>query len=196
MRREELHELHCITPIANVASILSGGILSNRRARKIPHRSVAMKDIQERRKAKSVPGGRPLHEYVNLYFCARNPMMSRVRSHRKRLCVLRVAPNVLDLPDVVITDQNAASSYARFGAAPGALRIVDRDMVFARSWKHPDQITEWRHKSAKCAEVLVPDVVGSSYILGAYVSCSDSEAELANVAPELEVTVSPDLFFC
>ena len=66
MNRDDLKELHYITTIRNVPSILSKGILSHKLAKKINHNSVAMEVIQERRKNKIVPGGRPLHEYVNL----------------------------------------------------------------------------------------------------------------------------------
>lgn len=45
---------------------MSKGILSHKRVRNINHDSVAMEVIQDRRENKVVPGGRPLHEYVNL----------------------------------------------------------------------------------------------------------------------------------
>ena len=70
MKLEELEELHYITPLANLRSIIERGILSHQKAEKIVHRSVAMDEIQERRKKVVVPGGRPLHQYVNLYFHA------------------------------------------------------------------------------------------------------------------------------
>lgn len=70
-------------------------------------------------------------------------MMAKRRAEHERLGVLRVRTEVIDLPGVVITDQNAASNYARFGAAPAALSRVDRDWAFAEFWKHPDdQIAE------------------------------------------------------
>ena len=80
MRRDELPELHYITPIANVASICRHGILSHRRAGTVSHQSIAMEEIQERRRPVVVPGGRPLHEFVNLYICVRNPMMYKRRT--------------------------------------------------------------------------------------------------------------------
>ena len=195
MKREELEELNYITPIDNVESILKYGILSNHRAERISHRSVAMTEIQQRRSRVMVPGGRPLHQYANLYICARNPMMSKRRAEHASICVLRVNPDVLDLPNVVITDQNAASNYARFGAAPAALSMVNRDQVFAEYWNHDDQIAKWRHASIKCAEVLVPDIIDSRYIVGAYVSCAESRALLVSVAPSLEAVVNSHLFF-
>ena len=123
MNRNDLLELHYITEISNVASIMAYGILSHKRAGRVKHNSVAMEEIQDR---KAVPGGRPLHEYVNLYICARNPMLYKLRSKHAELCVLRINTDVLDLPGVVITDGNASSDYASFRAAPQGLKIVDQ----------------------------------------------------------------------
>ncbi len=67
MKRKELDELHYITPIANAPGICKNGILSSRRAGKLPHQSVAMQEVQDLRAKVVVPGGRPLHEYANLY---------------------------------------------------------------------------------------------------------------------------------
>jgi hypothetical protein len=94
---------------------------------------------------------------------------------------------------VVVTDQNAASDHVRWGRT---LTIVDGDLVFAERWTHPDdQIMEWRHKSIKCAEVLVPDRVGPEHVLGAYVSGPKGRAALQAVAPELPVVEDAHLFF-
>ena len=51
MRRDELEELHYITPLENLPSIMKHGILSHRQAEKISHKSVAMTEIQKRRAA-------------------------------------------------------------------------------------------------------------------------------------------------
>jgi hypothetical protein len=195
MRREELDELHYITPVANVRSILERGILSHRGAERVRHQSVAKREVQELRRRVVVPGGRRLHDYVNLYICARNPMLFlilRQRPHHE-ICVLRVSAAVVDFPGVVVTDQNAASDHVRWGAS---LAIVDRDLVFAEYWTHPgDQIAEWRHRSVKCAEVLVPDQVPARYVEGAYVSGAAGRAALTAIAPALPVSEDPHLFF-
>jgi len=143
-----------------------------------------------------VPGGRKLHDYVNLYFCTRNPMLYKRRAEHEILCVLQVSTDVLDLPGVVIADQNASSDYVRFGAASDALARIDHSLVFAEFWTHPeDPREEWRHKSAKCAEVLVPDRVPPRHVCGAYVSCEASRTMLLSVAPKLSVTTLARLFF-
>lgn len=196
MDRRHLIELHYITPIANLTSILKRGILSHRKAKRLQHESVAMPEVQDIRATKSVPGGRPLHDYANLYVNARNPMLYKRGSEFGRLAVLQVATGVLDLPDVVISDQNAASGYVRFAAAPGGVHVVNEEYTFADSWKHPDdQIEEWRHKSRMCAEVLVPDSVPPKFITGIYVSSERSAAEVRRTAPELAPRVNHRLFF-
>ncbi|MBE0467489.1 MAG: DUF4433 domain-containing protein [Candidatus Desulforudis sp.] len=91
---------------------MQNGILSHRQAQKVRHISVAMREIQGIRARKMVPGpsGRPLHEYVKLYIHARNPMLYYLTRRHNNICVLRIAPAVLELPGAVIVDRNAASS--------------------------------------------------------------------------------------
>jgi hypothetical protein len=195
MERHELTELHYITPIANVPSILEKGILSHNRAKRVEHQSVAMNEIQDRRAKVTIPGGRRLHEYVNLYICARNPMMYKRQAQFKELCVLRISTDVIDLPGVVVTDGNASGDYVRFSAAPKGLAIVNRDWTFADDWRDPDQIQYFRKKAAKCAEVLVPDKVEPAYITGAYVACQEAQAVLEGLAKGVAVEINSHLFF-
>lgn len=174
---------------------MAHGILSHRRAAAIAHKSVAMKEIQDRRAKVTVPGGRPLHEYANLYICARNPMMYMRRHQHLTLCVLSINPAVLDLPGVVITDGNASSDYIAFRPAPDGLKIVDKDMTFADDWTDSDKIQYLRNKTAKCAEVLVPDVVPPNYIGGAYVSCEDARQKLNTLGLGLATKINAKMFF-
>jgi hypothetical protein len=193
MDRHELQVLHYITPICNVSSILQHGILSNAGAARLQHQSVAMQQVQDRRAKVTVPGGRRLHEYANLYICGRNPMLFARRS--EAVCVLGVATDVLDLPGVVITDSNAGSNYVRFAAAPLGLKYVDRGQTFAEDWRHPNQIEYWRRKAAKCAEVLVPDRVEPRHVRGIFVSCNEARAQVEALNTGLPVTVDGHLFF-
>jgi hypothetical protein len=94
---EEISELHYITPIKNVPSILQHGILSYNRAAKLKHDDISMPEIQKVRAQKRVPGGLNLHDYANLYFNGRNKMMAKKRPEHERLCVLRVSPHALNI---------------------------------------------------------------------------------------------------
>ena len=197
MNAADLTELHYITPIANVPSILKLGILSNREItrRRVKAVSVALSGVQERRESKVIPGAKPLHEYVNLYICARNPMMYLRRSQHEALCVLQISPAVMDLPGVVIADGNAASGPTAFWQSPTGLSKVNKDTVFAEWWTDPNEFVLWENRRVKCAEVLVPDKLDAKSILGAYVSCDAAEVQLKALASRLKINVDPHMFF-
>ncbi len=195
MDRRDVRDLNYIAPVENLRSILENGIFSHKRAKKIVHRSVAMQEIQDRRKIKVIPGGRPLHDYVNLYFDARNPMLYKRLGEHETICVLQINPSVMELPGVVIADANASSGYARFARYPEGLRLIDKELVYAEYWTHPDQIVEWDRKAKKCAEILVPDVVDPKFILRISVSCDEAKAACMKVTDVLKCSIDRYLFF-
>lgn len=154
-----------------------------------------MSEIQERRNRVKLPGGRPLHDYVNFYIHARNAMMYKRRAHHDKLCVLKISSDVLDVAGAVVCDGNASSDYVRFAAAPHGLVIVDRELAFAESWNDPDYFEKCRRRVARCAEVLIPDMVKSESIIGAYVSSLENRKVLSSVTSSMEITVDNHLFF-
>jgi hypothetical protein len=188
-------ELQCIMPMANIGSVMAHGILSYESAARLPHCSVAMQPVQDRRDQKHVPGGLRLHQYANLYFHARNPMLFKRLDEVNSLCVLRVSIQVLNLEGTVISDQNAASDYVRF-LHPSQWGLLNFDDIFAMDWRHPDdQVAYWRHKARKCAEVLVPHRVESGLLIGAYVVDAAAANRLGGLGFRLPVSVDPVLFF-
>ncbi|HEV8720526.1 MAG TPA: DUF4433 domain-containing protein [Candidatus Binatia bacterium] len=196
MNRADVTELHYITAIANLPSIMRHGILSHTLAEQLAHDSVAMPEIQERRRNKQIPGARLLHEYANLYFDAHNPMLSKCRGRNNEICVLQIDPGVLDIPGVIIANRNAASDWTSFWPVSSGLSVISRERVFARYWTHPDDpYEEMRHKSEKCAEVLVPDRVDPELIGGGYVANQAALVEFQRLNSELSVQVRGDIFF-
>jgi hypothetical protein len=188
-------ELHCIMPMVNINSVMEHGILSHERASNLKHHSVAQQPVQDKRDQKQVPGGLKLHQYANLYFHARNPMLFKRLNEAATLCVLQVANGVLQINGTVITDQNAASDYVRF-LGPAQWEELAFDDIFALDWRHPDdQVAFWRHRARKCAEVLVPHRVDVKFLTGAYVIDANAKARLGGLGFSLPVTVDPLLFF-
>jgi hypothetical protein len=188
-------ELHCIMPIANLGSVMTHGILSHERAAKLPHHSVALQPVQDKRDQKHVPGGLKLHQYANLYFHARNPMLFKRKDEAPNLCILRVSTQVLELGGTVISDQNAASDYVRF-LHPKQWKVLDFDAIYAMDWRHPDHpIAYYRHSSRKCAEVLVPQRVATQFLTGAYVVDEGTKSRVDSLGLALPVTPNPVLFF-
>lgn len=190
-----LTELHSIMPLVNIPSVMKHGILSHEQAAKLPHDSVALSAVQERRDIKRVPGGLKLHQYANLYLCARNPMLYLRKNDAASLCVLRLDKHVLTLPHVVLADRNASSDYVRFLKSPEGLRELDFDTIFATYWTSDDPLEQWRRKSIKCAEVLVPHRVPTEWITGAYVLDAATESKLRQTGFTQTITLNRNLFF-
>lgn len=66
----------------------------------------------------------------------------------------------------------------------------------ADDWRHPDdKVKYWRHRSIKCAEVLVPNVVETRLITGAYVYDTSVQGQVAGLWPELPTAVNKAIFF-
>ena len=192
---DRVTELHSIMPIANMPSVMTHGILSHEEASRLPHDDVSMPIIQERRNHVRVPHGLKLHQYANPYFHARNPMLYKRLDHVESLCILRVSTEVFRISGTVITDQNASSNYVRF-LPPTALNQLQLDRIYAEDWRHPDdQITYFRHKSQKCAEVLIPHNISPDYIIGAYVVNQNAQATLQNSGFTHSIQINTYLFF-
>jgi hypothetical protein len=82
MNKADIKELHFITYIVNIPSILRLGIISRNKAvrDRVKFKDISDSEVQDRRK-KKIPGiSRELHDYANLYFDAHNPMLSKRRS--------------------------------------------------------------------------------------------------------------------
>lgn len=196
MIRQDVTELHYITNRENVDSILEHGILSHRRAAAVQHTSVANDSVQAHRARKRLPSGRWLHEYANLYFHARNPMMFVIQGQHESLVVVRVSSEALDLDGVMIADGNASRTFgtAFWGPIEG-LKVLDWELVYSEDWRDPDPARQYENKRIKCAEVLVPDVVPSHLIRGAYVSCPRAANHNILTSLPLEITIDEHLFF-
>lgn len=82
MTIDDIQELHFIALIQSVPSILKHGIASRSQIKHLRLPEIANPLVQEKRKAVVIPGGYSLHDYANLYFHARNPMMCAIQDCR------------------------------------------------------------------------------------------------------------------
>lgn len=157
--------------------------------------SLALPEVQERRNAKRVPNGLPIHDYVNLYFDARNPMMYSRLNRRGELVIVRVDPAVMSQPGAIITDGNAASESTLFLPSPAGLVQLDESLVYAHSWNDPDPWRKIEKRRARCAEVLIPDRVRPDGLGGCYVFDEDVAIACRGAAQGVRVEVKPYVFF-
>lgn len=187
--------LYNITHIDNIPSIIQNGILCFDDIKHMSHHSIAMNDVQLRRDSVVIPGGDRLHAYANLYFTFHNPMLYKRKDMAENLCILAVASEVLDLPDCIVSDRNAAASLAKFYAAKEGIHNLDFDKIFAQYWTHDDPYEQSNHKAIKCAEILVPHCIPYKYIAAACVVSGDAAQRLLDAGFDREVRVNPKVFY-
>jgi hypothetical protein len=129
---------------------------------------------------------------------ARNPMLYKLAVYDGRideLCVIQVSNDVLDLPEAVVTDMNAASPYCRFYPAPEGLSYVDSGRVFRRYWTDGDSLEQWHCKKAKCAEVLAPESIEPEHLIEVRVGTDGAAGAVAGQGLSLPLSKDPELFF-
>lgn len=80
MNRADVTELHYITAIANLSSIMKHGILSYTLADQLAHDSVAMPEIQEGRRNKQIPGTGLLRILMHITRCSADAVAGITRS--------------------------------------------------------------------------------------------------------------------
>lgn len=201
MDRSQVGEIQYISHVDNVESILTLGILSDRRSAAIKHVSVASTLIKARRAPKQISAARTLPDYANLYLCARNKMMSGLLYGSnpvpiETLCVLQINETALDVPDAVIADGNASSEYTRFDPVPVGLPRLDFDRIHAEWWTRYEDVREkWEHGRVKNAELLIPDVLPPDYVTGALAPNEAVAAMLRPIMAPRPVVVAPYVFF-
>lgn len=195
MDRTELIELHYITHIDNIPSIINHGILSHQQAAKYNPISVAMNEIQARRSARVVPQGQPIHAYACLYLHARNPMLRKILHAHEQLTVLRISTDAFDIPNSIIADGNASSDYTRFYPSPEGLASLESSLVLAKYWTSDDPYEYLHRKRSRCAELLVPNHIPPNLILGAYASCIKAQNRILQDRFVLPIDINHDLFF-
>lgn len=115
MRPSDVKRLYYITHQDNLASIFRHGILSHNRvkAKGLKHQRIDNPDVNARRNI-TLPNGRNLHDYANLFFNCRNAMMyAKVLDPNgpgvNNLCVVGIDRSIVtQVEGVLASDINAA----------------------------------------------------------------------------------------
>lgn len=77
MRKEDFKELHYITHIDNLLSILENGILCYEKSKKLHYKSIANQKVQKRRAKMVIPGGKKITPYDGTGSAAKNSTSSQ-----------------------------------------------------------------------------------------------------------------------
>lgn len=191
--------LYNINNLNNLKSIFCHGILSHNliKERHIDHCDISNHSVQGLRDNKTIPGGKNLHDYANLYIDARNPMMF-TETHNNdvnKLCVICVDKRVLDLEGTIVTDRNAAARFALFMTPDKGIESLDFDIIRLRDWTHSKPLIQKNQRQIKCAEVLVLNHVPIEYLIKIKVATKAAYDEVCNYILNVPVEIDRDIFF-
>ena len=187
----QIDYLYHLTSPDNLPSILQNGLLSHNRAHRDGYvmQDIADPEVNQRRSEREI-GGRPLHDYVPLYFTPKGPMLW-VRQYEHPIAILCLSRRALAWNGAIFSDGNAASVNTAFFNSLKDIDQVDWQCVRAERW---DGIDDGRRK--RCAEVLVPDAVPARLIRQIAVRTEEIRAAVAgSIGPEISVVVQPELYF-
>lgn len=138
-----------------------------------------------------------LHDYANLYFNPRNPMMYYLINHKNLddLCIICVNKRVLDLEGTVVSDRNAASELAAFESVDKGKRYINFSKVFAKYWTSDNPLEQYENKQIQCAEVLVLNKVPVEYLIGVIVCTQKAKIKVEKLNLGIKVAINKRLFF-
>lgn len=193
MNPPEIYYFSYITVEENLRSIIENGILSHNAVRGLAHTSVADAEVQLRRSMITLPSGRPLHDYVNLYFYARNAMMYRIRENPS-VCVLRVSREVKNLPGAIYSNRNAAVNGCQFSECGDEFCNLDLSKVYSGSWFVDGQRDDDKMETMQ-AELLIPDRIESTHVEAIYCRDRIQADRVQAIVPEVQTRLNAALFF-
>ncbi len=174
--------LYYICHVSNIESILENGIFAR----------AQIEEEVSGRKDKEVSYGKKLHEYVNLYFQARNAKLYRFIHNfgRKNIAVLGIKSSVIEAEGCYFTDRNAAANSVEFYSDINELNHVDEKILTKEYWTNSDDT-----KQKMMAEVLVEDKISPDNISAIYLlQKNDSIKQLAG-SKNISVITEPSMFF-
>jgi hypothetical protein len=159
-----------MTHIDNLNSILtSNGLFSvnTLNSSSLPFNDSSNASVQVIRANKTIPDtGKPLHDYVPLYFGLKTPLVSAIRNLNDSLVFLFFSFDILNDLECVISDGNAADAKTSFKVLQSIddLDFLDPKSINSQSYAHDNEI-----KRRKQAELLILDFLPISYLK--YVIC-------------------------
>jgi hypothetical protein len=146
------------------------------------YQNLANQDVQAGRAAKIVPPtGRPLHDYVPLYFGNRTPMVAVNQQYNEELVFIRFSLDLLahaSVGSVVITDGNARSGSTAFRVFT---QLADLDLVDPKAINTVKYAGDAELKRRKQAEVLVPDRLSLQHVYDFIVYSADAGQRLLDI---------------
>lgn len=168
----QVEELYYITPISTLKSIFEKGVPSHT---KVPTFKSFVSGVSRNREIKHLDANlnyekKALNERLVLYFNPRNSVLDKIKHMYTfdRFCILRISPDVMNIPGATITYRNAEDRDAQFSNVEEGLKALDFQAIFNENI--PEEPSSGFFNKKKLAGVLIPSgTIPKRYIMGAYV---------------------------
>lgn len=192
----EIDGLYHFTHVAHLPSVFNYGLRSHNNAHELDlvQHDISNPDVQDLRAQRFI-GGRPLHDYVPLYFNPRNAMLFDVfKKHTlKDIVFLRLSRKLMLQKGVWFTDGNAANFPTLSYDSLDDLNKLDWECIRAEYWN------EYEDGKRKCmAEILIPNKISANYIKRKshiFVENQETRDRVEAILPNVRVAISEDLYF-
>lgn len=209
MPRPKPTRLYHFTHVANLPSIVAGGLLCDAAA-ELSRVEVGNRAIKDRRRRRSVPvePGGAVGDYAPFYFAPHSPMLRAIVGDRvPGYCggqdplvylVTTIERLVAAGLSLVFTDRNAAVQFASFTTDIDRLDMfIDWPLMRAKMWKNTPEDLDRRER--RMAECLVHGAVPWECFTGAAARTKMRQAEvraaLAGTTLAERVEVRPGWYF-
>lgn len=197
--KPDIKSLYYITHVENLPSILERGILPHAKVEElgIPFTPVYDGNIVSRRKGKATAAGKSLWEYANLYFQPRNPMLYRViheAKSKEQIAIIGVSPQLMNEPEVLVTDGNAANDPTQFYDVQDGRKILQSQWKILNNEWWNDEDGSKRKITAEC---LVPKVISPNCIHTLFVANHAAGERVREMIGSVKIPVVPEphMFF-
>ncbi len=169
--------LYHITHVSNLVNIFEKGLLSHTVAHvlKINKSDISNQLVQARRNH--------VHNKVPLYFNILNPM-TYTFSNKSSLVVLKIDKKVMLLPGAMFSDGNAAAASTKYYTSLKELDKLNWDCINGTFWNDYND-----GKRIRCAEVLVPHKISTSYIKEIFVYDSSTYNSLIGLFSNNDIPI-------
>lgn len=175
----KINYLYYLVHMDNMSSICRHGLLSHARAHQqdLVQKDIADQEVIERRSRREL-FGRPLHQYVPLYFTPKGPMLYKRREIQNDIVILCLNRNLLRQKGVAFSNGNAASQDTEFFNDLSDLGKLDWDCIRNEYWT---DFEDGRRK--RCSEVLVPDQIPFKKVKKVIVRTVKNSLKLDKILP-------------
>ena len=184
-----------MTHINNLNKILDNGLFAHSKITNYP--DISNYDVNLRRVRKEKHHNFKLHDYVPLYFNARNAMLyQKQREYPCQIVILEIDKNILNKDYTKFSKGNAARDDSEIETSKHKLAKFPWSDIYSGTWSENNHVNITR-KSLMMSECLIYNHITTEHIMRIHCKDIETYSKLKSTAIDInqEIIISPNLFF-